>query len=125
MNRRKYGQYLRSAERIFGATPEEAADMLSLLEGAGFDYRHDRLTDPLWSEISVEARNEVEDKLERARRRRTRERVEKEVARPVRREIRPAVTAYELDPDWPDDEWLDEGVWFELSASYAEKKHVH
>lgn len=94
---RDFEDFAADAAELFGLDKHEASDLLGLLhDQEDFEEDSDRLKD-----FMPEAFDLLEDVTD--------------------------LELYEedwwdfsLDPDWPDDEWLDEGVEYEITADYEE-----
>jgi hypothetical protein len=94
-----FDDFVEDAQELFGLNENEASDLLADLEqDYDFDYRTDDLT-----EYGPEAIDLLGDVFEQ-----------------YDAELADLESEYELDPDWPDDEWLDDGDWYEVSGEYEE-----
>lgn len=116
-----FDSFAAEAADIFGMTENEAADLLAELEDAGFDVEQDSLHDEFWSDMALEVQDEVQDF--------------DDVELPDDDSSEPdddrydgedydyaddVDVEYELDESWPDDEWLDADVEYEVTGDYKE-----
>jgi hypothetical protein len=90
-----FDDFAEDAATHFGLNAQEAADLLEHLEEQGFDLDDDRLTD--WGPEAVEALDDI-----------------------IEWDDYGEFSEFELDPYFPDDDWLDAGVEWELTAEYEE-----
>lgn len=94
-----FDEFAEDARELFGLSENESADLLADLEDQyDFDYDSDSLED-----YGAEASDLLED-----------------VFGEYDEELADLESEYELDEDWPEDEWLDEGDWYEVSGEYKE-----
>lgn len=91
-----FDSFAEEAAELFGLNANEAADMLDSLEAEGFDPESDSLAD--WA---VEASDIFEDVVDTD-------------------EISEDWWDYDLDPDFPEDEWMEADVEYEVAAQYEE-----
>lgn len=89
-----FDRFAERARYYFGVSENEAADLLDVLEAAGFEWGKNRLGNSHWGEYASLVLEDIVDY--------------KEVA----------ISQYYLEDEY--DEWLDEGVEYELSAEYEE-----
>jgi hypothetical protein len=87
-----FDDFAEEAETLFGLNQHESADLLESLEEEGFDLEEDSLSE--WGE-------EASDLIDFS-------------------EYEEDWMDYELDPDFPDDGWIEEGEEWEITADYEE-----
>ncbi len=85
-----FEDFAEDASSLFGLDAQEAANLLDTLESEGFDYEDDVLAD--WMPEAFEALTDLWD----------------------------SYSEYQLDPSFPDDDWLDAGDEWEITADYTD-----
>jgi hypothetical protein len=85
-----FDNFADDAANLFGLTQQEAASLLDDLEAEGFDAGEDTLRD--WMPEAFDLLTPLWDDY----------------------------SEWELDPSFPDDDWLDAGEEWELTADYEE-----
>ncbi len=83
-----FDDFAEDAADLFGLDERESAALLEELEGDGFDPEDDVLAD--WVEEAYDHLEDVSDDF----------------------------SPYDLDPYFPDDDWLDAGDTWEVTADY-------
>lgn len=94
MSRDAFDRFADRAAFYFGVSENQAADLLDALEAEGFELGHSRLGNSHWGELAADLLDDLVDYEE-----------------------------VEASKYWladADDEWLEEGVEYELSAEYEE-----
>ena len=89
-----FDDFAEDARDHFGLNAQEAAELLERLEEEGFDLYDDSLKD--WGPEAFDALDDIIDFDQYEE------------------------SEFELDPYFPDDDWLDAGVEWELTAEYEE-----
>lgn len=93
MSRDAFDRFADRAAYYFGVSENQAADLLDALEAEGFELGRSRLGNSHWGELAADLLDDIVDYEEDD-------------------------SIYELEDEY--DEWLDEGVEYELSAEYEE-----
>lgn len=92
-----FDDFAEDAREHFGLNEQEAADLLDALEAEGFDAEDESLAD--WMPEAFDALDDITD-LEA---------------------YDEDWWDYDLDPYFPDDDWLEAGEEWEVTAEYEEK----
>lgn len=93
----RFDDFAETANELFGLTENEAADLANDLERAGWDIADVPVNDPDMWEVASDL---LEDFFEE---------VSEEEYSP-----------YDLDPYWPDDDYLDAGEEWEIAPDYED-----
>jgi len=93
MARDDFDRFADRAAFYFGVDENQAADLLDALEAEGFELGHNRLGNSHWGELAADLLDDIVDYEDDS-------------------------SSYYLEDEY--DEWLEEGVEYELSAEYEE-----
>jgi len=88
-----FDRFVDRAAYYFGVDENQAADLLDALEAEGFELGHSRLGNSHWGELAADLLDDIVDYEDDS-------------------------SPYYLEDEY--DEWLEEGVEYELSAEYEE-----
>lgn len=88
-----FDRFADRAAFYFGVNENQAADLLDALEAEGFELGRNRLGNSHWGELAADLLDNIVD-------------------------YKSDSSPYELEDEY--DEWLEEGVEYELSAEYEE-----
>lgn len=127
-------EFYAEARELFGLGREDAWELRSLLEDAyTFDYREQSLAEyaaeaadlldllpGVQAEIEAQADYEYTEEAHREYEEGVRAFEAGELPTYEEGEEEYTESPYELDPEWPDDEWLEVGDWYEVTGAYKE-----